>query len=94
MMGDTYDTHALPCGDQRCKAKNGEDDGQHAPRSADAAQCDDDLGNDCGNNQAGAQTTGEDHTGSIAIANGPADEVGVSLAAERVLDGVDDLPEC
>jgi hypothetical protein len=82
MMGGTYDTHALPRGDQRRKPKNGQDNRQHAPRSTHAAQRDDDLSNDCGNNQTGAQTAGEDNTGSIAVANGPADEVGVSLAAE------------
>lgn len=87
------DTHTFPGSDERRDADNKANQGKDPPATTSAAESQDDGDNETSDDAADAQSTGEDDTGTVAVANGPADEIGVSLATERPLNGGDDILE-
>lgn len=87
------DAHALPRRDQRRYADEEAEEREHAPRATGVAERQDNGSDQPDHDPADAQTTGEDDTRTVTVADGPADEVGVSLAAERPLDRRHDVLE-
>lgn len=74
------DAHTLPCGHQ-CRNTNHPADSRESPPSTwRMAQSDHDRSNEAEDNGTDSQPTSEDDTGTIAVADCPADEVRVSLA--------------
>lgn len=86
-------THALPCRNERGYANNEPDQGKHPPGTTSAAQRQDNCDDKTSDNATNAQSASEDNTGSIAVADGPTDEVGVGLAAQRPFDCGDHILE-
>lgn len=58
------------------------------------AESDQEVGNKASEDTKNAQTTSEDDTRSIAVADSPTDEVGVCLLAKRKFDIRHDALEC
>ena len=81
-----YDAHALPSCDESADADEVEDECDDAPCSSSARECDKEVDQQACDDPADPETTSEDDTGPISVANGPADEVGMCLAAEGPLD--------
>ena len=84
------DAHALPGGDESGDADEPAKEGKNTPSPASGRKSDDEIRDETGGDGEDTQATGEDDTGSVAVADGPADEVRVSLSAQGVLDGCDD----
>ena len=80
--GGTHDTHALPCRNQRRNADNPSYRRQSPVAASGAAQGDENGGDEAQQDGGDAETTGEDDARSIAVADGPADEVRVGLTTE------------
>lgn len=75
------DTHALPGGNESADANEVENEGDGSPAAVGAGECDENVNKQAGENATDTKTAGEDDTGTVAVADSPADEVGVSLAA-------------
>ena len=90
---ETYDTHALPGSDECCDTNHESNGREYPPASTSVTEGDengtDDTTQDAGNSEA----TGKDHTGAVAVANGPSDEVGVGLVTQRPLNRVNNEAE-
>lgn len=84
----TYDAHALPSSYQGCNADHETNCRQDSPAPPSVAESDEDSGNDATNNAAEPEAASEDYSWTVAVANGPADEIGVSLVTERPFNGV------
>ena len=76
----TYHTHALPGGDQRRSANHQPDHRHNPPCPTSGAQCEDEAGDDTGENTKDTQAASKDNARAITVADGPADEVRVGLA--------------
>jgi hypothetical protein len=87
------DAHALPSRDERGDAEKKSDDGEHAPCSASAAEGNDGGSHDTSNDATNAETTSKDDARTVAVTDGPANEVGVSLEAEGPFNCLDDVAE-
>lgn len=81
------DAHALPGGDESGNADEPAKEGKDAPAATSRRESDDNVGNQTSNDTKDTKTTSEDDTRAIAIADSPADEVGVRLPAQGVFDG-------
>lgn len=75
----TYHTHPLPRSDQGCNTNHETNSRQHSPATSSVAECNYDGRNYTPNDSTNAKTTGKDHTRSVAVADAPANEVGVRL---------------
>lgn len=80
-------THALPRSNQGRDANEETNESQASPATTSAAKSDEKAGHEAGNNAADTETTGKDDARSVAVANGPANKVGVGLTAQGVFDG-------
>lgn len=83
----TYHTHALPCGNESRHADEEADEGENTPTSPSTAEGDEDRSNEAADDATDAKATSKDNSRPVAVANGPSDEVGMSLAPQGVLDG-------
>lgn len=88
-----YDAHALVGGDECADAYDKGNGGESAVAAAGAAEAQDDASDDAEEDGADTEGASKEDAGWVAVADGPADEVGVGLAAECRLDGVDDEAE-
>jgi hypothetical protein len=86
-------THAFPRGNQRRHANEEANQGHDSPCATSGAKSEDDSNQKSGNDATDTQTARKDDAGAVAVADGPPDEVGVSLAAERPLDRRHDVLE-
>ncbi len=86
----TYHTHTLPGSDEGCNADHETNGRQNSPAPPGATQNDENSGKDARNNPTDSKTASENHTWSIAVADGPANEVGVRLMSQRPLHGSKD----
>jgi hypothetical protein len=75
------DAHTLPGCDECGNTDNKANQGKDPPSTASAADSEDYGSNETSDDAADTQSTSEKDTRTVAVANGPADEVGVSLAA-------------
>ena len=89
----TYHAHALPRGNEGRDTKHEKTGREHPPTSTSVAQSDQNSGNDTTDNASNTEATGEDDARPVAVANGPANEVGMGLVTERPLDRVEDGAE-
>lgn len=87
------DAHSLPGGNQGGDADEEADDGEDTPGTARTAEGEEDGSNEATDDAGNTKTAGEDDTRTVAVADGPSDEVGVGLAAERPLDRGSDIAE-
>jgi len=85
--------HTLPGRDERSNTDEPAEEWQHTPSSASMAERNEEVSEEASDDTADTQATSEDHTRTVAIANRPADEVGMSLSAKRVLHSLDDGAE-
>lgn len=74
-------------------AQNPRDGREGAVAPAHAAEGQQDGGGEASGDEADAQRSREEDARRVAVADGPAHEVGVGLAAEGGLDGPDEAPE-
>lgn len=74
-------THAFPCGDESRDADQEQNDGQDTPRATSAAKHDENRGDNTKEDGGHSEAACEDDTGLVAIADCPADEVGVALTS-------------
>ena len=86
-------THALPGSDQGGDANEESDQRHDTPSAAGAANSEDDGSEQSSHDTTDTKTTSEDDARAVSIADGPADEVGVGLAAQRPLDRRHDILE-
>ena len=78
----TDHTHPLPCSDKSCNTDHETDSRQNSPATSSVAESDQDSGNDTTNDTTDTETTSEDDTRAVTVADGPANEVGVSLVTK------------
>jgi hypothetical protein len=86
--------HPLPGGDESSNANEPAEEWDDAPATTSGRECDDKIGDQAGSDGEDTKTASKDDARSVAVADCPADEVGVRLPAEGVLDGGDDGVEC
>lgn len=87
------DAHALPGSDECGDTDDIEKDREHTPCTACVGQCDEKIDKDAESNDTDTKTTSKDNTRTVAVADGPTDEVRVSLTSERPLDCGEDVFE-
>lgn len=75
----TYDTHALPGRNECCNTNHEANGRKYSPAATGVTESDKNGTNDTTKDAGNTKTTGEDDTGSVAVANGPSNEVGVGL---------------
>lgn len=75
----TYDTHALPGSYECCNTNHKANGRKYSPASTGVTESDKNGTNDTTKDTGNTKTTGEDDTGSVAVADGPSNEVGVRL---------------
>lgn len=80
--------HSLPGSDESRNTDEETDEGEDAPGSTGAAESDEDSCNKTTYNSTDTEASSKDDTGTVAIADSPANEVGMSLTAQRPLDRV------
>jgi len=85
--------HTLPGSNKSGDANQKPDDRQHAPRTAGTAECDEDSSDETTDDATDTKTTSKYDARTIAVADGPANEVGVGLATEGPLDRGNDFAE-
>ena len=78
--------HAFGGGDQGGCTDNQTDSSECTVASTDIAECEKKFDDDTNDDETDAETAGEDNAGSVAVANGPPNEVWMELVAE---DGFD-----
>ena len=81
------DAHAFPGGDQRRDADEPAHEGDYAPCSAGGAEGEEEVCDQAGQDAEDTESAGEDDPRTVAVADCPADEVGVCLLAQGVFDG-------
>ena len=89
-----YHTHALPGSKESGAAEHEEESGQGSPPASSSAESDDDSSNDSHDDEGDAKTPGKEDPRTVAIADGPSNEIGVSLMAEGPFDCVYYFSEC
>lgn len=87
-------THTLPGGDERGNANDKANQRHDPPGAACAAQSEDDGDDKTSDDTADSETARKDDTRAVAVADCPANEIGVGLAAQRPLNGSDNILEC
>lgn len=92
-MEQTYHTHPLPCRKKRRDTNEEAQESQCTPATVGSAQRDDNGVDDATNDATNTKTTSKHLSGRIAIADGPANEVGVSLVTQSPFDSCNDLAE-
>lgn len=85
--------HTLPGSDKGGDADDKAEETHDPPSTTCAAQGEDDAREKTSNDAANTQSSGENDTRAVAVADCPADEVGVSLATQRPLNGGDHVFE-
>jgi len=85
--------HALPSSNQGGYANHEADERKKTPAAACAAQGDENGGSEASDNTGHAQTTCEDDTRAVPVANGPSNEIGMGLATKGPLNSRDDVTE-
>ncbi len=90
----TYHTHALPRSNQGCNANEEANGGKGSPATPGRAECEDDCTDKASHNATDTQTTSEDDSWAVAIADCVADEIWMCLMAECPFNRADDLAEC
>jgi len=76
------DTHPLPCRNQSRNTDDPANGSQRTPASTRITECDENGDDDTEENRTNAETASKDDAGTIAVADSPANEIGVSLTAE------------
>ena len=89
----TYHTHALPGCDESGDADEKANCGEDTPGPTGRAESQENGSDEASNDTSDAQTTSEDDARSVAVADRPANEVGMGLVAERPFYGADDVLE-
>ena len=89
-----YHTHALPGCYESGDPKHEPNSSQHSPPTTGVAESNKNSREDASQYTKDSKTTGEDHTRSVTVANGPSDEVGMSLVTQRPLDRMYHRTEC
>lgn len=84
------DTHALVCGNKCADAEHKRNSRDGTVAASNTAKNHEDAGNKADEDQADTKSAGKEDTGRVAVANRPTNKVGVSLAAKRRLDSVDE----
>ena len=77
--GKTYHTHALPGSKECCNTKHEANGRKCSPASTSITESNEDRTDDTTKDAGNTKTTSEDDTRLIAVADGPSNEVGVSL---------------
>lgn len=75
----TYDTHALPSGNERGNTNHEANGRKDSPASTSVTESDEYGTDDTTKNAGNSKTTGENDTGPVAVANRPSNEIGVGL---------------
>ena len=78
-MEQTYHTHPFPRREKRRDTNEEAHESQCTPATVSSAQGNDDGVDDTTNDATNTKTTSKHLSGRIAIADGPANEIGVSL---------------
>jgi hypothetical protein len=86
-------THALVSSNKRRSADDQPNGAQSAPPATDVTERNQQLGEDACENETDAETTCEDHSWAVTIADRPADEVGMELIAKGGFDFLGDVGE-
>lgn len=86
--------HTLPGSYEGGNADDKAKETHDPPSTTCAAQGKDDACEKTSNDATNTQSAGEDNTRAVAVADRPTDEVGVSLATQRPLNGGDHVLEC
>lgn len=89
----TYNTHALPSGKQGGDTNKETEKGEGSPATVCGAQGDDNGVNDTGDDSANTKASSECLPWWIAIADCPADKVGMCLMAKGPFNGGNDISE-
>ena len=90
---DTHHAHALPRREQRRNTDQERQRRHDPPCPSRRAHRQQHGGEDAADDARGAEPAREEHPRPVAVADGPADEVGVGLAAQRPLDGAQHVLE-
>ena len=80
------DTHPLPGSDKGGNANHVSDQRQDTPSTSGTAEGDEDGSDKTEGDDRDTKTASKDDTRTVAVADGPANEVWVSLTTESVLD--------
>lgn len=88
-----HNAHTLPGSDERGDTNHKAKETHDPPSTTCAAQSKDDACEKTSDDAANTQSAGEDDTRAVAVADGPADKVGVSLATQRPLYSGDHVLE-
>lgn len=88
-----HHTHAFPCCDQGGDADEKTNQRHDTPCTTSTAKSENDCSNETGDDAADTETTCKDDTGTVAVADGPANKVGMCLATKRPFDRRDDVVE-
>lgn len=92
--GYTYNAHALPRTDHGCNSNKEANGREHSIATASVAQSDEDCGHNTSKDAENTKASCKDNARSIAIADGPADEVRMCLVTKSPFNCVDDITEC
>jgi hypothetical protein len=90
----THHAHAFPTGDQGRNADEEANGREGPPATRGGAEGQDDSANETTDDTCHAETTSKSHSGTVAVADGVANEVWMGLMAERSFDRTQDLAEC
>jgi hypothetical protein len=82
--------HSLPGGDESSNANEPTEEWNNAPASASGGECDYEIGDETSSDGEDTETASKNDARSVAVADGPSNEVGVGLSPKRVLDGGND----
>ena len=91
--GTTHHTHALPGSDQGRDTDHEPNGRYHPPAPTGTTEGEQDHRDETSGNPSDPKSASEDHAGPIAVADAPADEVGMSLVTQRPFNGMDDIAE-
>jgi len=80
------DTHAFPGSDECGDAKKEQWEGECTPAAIDAGECDEKANDDSTDDARNAEDARKEDAWRIAVADCPADEVGVSLASQGIFN--------
>ena len=83
------DAHSLPSSNERRNTDHEANRRENSPAPTSVAESNEDSGDETTYNSTDAQTTGENDARPVAVADSPADEVGMGLMAKRPFNGSD-----
>lgn len=87
------DTHALVPSDKGSESNHPEERSDGSDATWSCRKCEEDGPKETGDDQEYAEAASKDNASAVAVADGPADEVWVGLAAEKGLDRFVDVAE-